>query len=75
LFTAGVDYTTVSQVIKFGPGQTTANVTIPIADDIISVEPNITFTVTIIPEGEVVVLSNRSTVTIVDNDHGEFNSS
>ena len=65
-----MDYTAVSNKIRFKPGQSTANVRIPIKDDDISLELNVTFSVTIIPTGDVIVLSN-GTVTIVDNDHGE----
>ena len=70
-FTAGVDYTALSQAIKFAPGQSAASVRIPISDDNIALESNITFTVAIISHGDVAVLSN-ATVTIVDNDHGEI---
>ena len=69
-FAAGVDYTALSQAVKFAPGQSTASVLIPITDDDIALESNIIFTVAIISSGDVVVLSN-ATVTIVDNDHGE----
>ena len=69
-FAAGVDYTALSQAIKFAPGQPTASVRVPIRDDDIALESNITFTVAIISSGDVVVLSN-ATVTIVDNDKGE----
>ena len=69
-FAAGVDYTALSQAVKFAPGQSTASFRIPITDDDIALESNITFTVAIISSGDVVVLSN-ATVTIVDNDHGE----
>ena len=74
LSTAGVDYTAVSQALKFAPGQSAANVHIPIRDDDIALEPNETFIVAIIPHGDVIVFSN-STITIVDNDHGEFHNS
>ena len=63
----------MSQAFKFAPGQSTANVSIPITDDDIALESNVTFTVAIVSYGDVITLSN-STVTIVDNDHGEFNS-
>ena len=73
-FAAGVDYTALSQAIKFAPGQPTASVRVPIRDDDIALESNITFTLAIISSGDasgdVVVLSN-ATVTIVDNDKGE----
>ena len=71
---AGVDYTAVSHVIKFAPDQSAASVRIPIRDDVIALESNETFTVAIIPNGDVIVLCN-ATVTIVDNDQGEFNYS
>ena len=72
--TAGVDYTQVSQTVKFVPGQSTATVNIPIKDDNNVAEPNITFTVTIISSNENVIILSNSTVTIVDNDHGEFST-
>ena len=68
-----MDYTAVSQAFKFAPGQSTANVSIPITDDDIALETNVAFTVAIVTYGDVITLSN-STVTIVDNDHGEFNN-
>ena len=70
-FTAGIDYTAISQKFKFAPGQSTISVHIPIRDDNIALESNITFAVAIIPYGGVVILSN-ATVTIVDNDHGKL---
>lgn len=70
-FLDGEDYTALSQSVKFAPGQSTASVRIPISDDDIALESNITFTVAIISHGDVAVLSN-ATVTIVDNDHGEL---
>ena len=73
-FTAGIDYAAVSQTFKFAPGQSTISVHIPIRDDNIALESNITFTVAIIPYGSAVILSN-ATVTIVDNDHGELTDS
>ena len=60
----------MSQSVKFTPGQSTASVNVPIIDNDIGLQPNVTFTVTIIPHGDVNVLSN-STVTIVDNDHSK----
>ena len=63
----------MSQSVKFAPGQSTASVSIPIIDNDIGLQPNITFTVTIIPHGDVkvIVLSN-STVTIVDDDQSKL---
>ena len=61
----------MSQTVKFAPGQPIASVQIPISDDDIALESNITFTMAIISHGDVAVLSN-ATVTIVDNDHGEL---
>ena len=66
-----MDYIAVSNKIRLKPGQFTANVRIPIKDDDIPLELNVTFSVTIIPTRDVIVLSN-GTVTIVDNDHGEY---
>ena len=75
VITAGEDYTAVNQSVKFAPGQSTARVSVLITDDDVSAEPNITFTVTIIPHGDVkvIVLSN-STVTIVDNDPSKLSN-
>ena len=64
----------VSQAIKFAPWQSTASVSIPIMDDDIALEANITFSVNIIPITEDVIVLSNSTVTIADNDHGEFNN-
>ena len=72
-FTADVDYTAVSKAFTLAPSQSTVNVSIPIRDDDIALESNVTFTVAIVTYGDVIVLSN-STVTIVDNDHGEFSN-
>ena len=50
-----------------------ANVSIPIKDDKIYDEQNITFTITITPnEDVVVVMSNDPVVTIIDNDLSEL---
>ena len=67
-FTAGVDYTAVSQIVKFAAGQSKVNVNIPIKDDDIILEPNVTFIVTIVPPGDVIVLSGNPIVTIIDDD-------
>ena len=64
----------MSQAFKFAPGQSTISVRIPIRDDDIALESNITFTVAIFSNGDAVVLSN-ATVTIVDNDKGELSDS
>ena len=68
LLTAGIDYTAVSQTIRFSAGQSEVNISIPIKDDDITVEPNVTFTVTIIPPKNVILLSGNPIVTIVDDD-------
>ena len=75
VITAGKDYTAVTQSIKFSPSQSTASVNVTIIDDDIGLEPNIDFTVTIIPHGDgnVIVLSN-STITIVDDDPSKLNN-
>ena len=62
------------QKFNFAPGQSTISVRIPIRDDDIALESNITFTVAIISQGDTVVLCN-ATVTIVDNDHGKLTDS
>ena len=64
----------MSKLVRFTPGQSTASVSVPIIDNDIGLEPNVTFTVTIILHGDVkvIVLSN-STVTIVDNDQSKLN--
>ena len=50
-----------------------ANVSIPIKDnDDISEESSITFTVTIIPIGDIIIMSTDPVVTIVDDDHSEL---
>ena len=50
-----------------------ANVSIPIIDDDdISEEPNTSFTVSIIPNGDVMIMSNDPIITIVDDDHSEL---
>ena len=72
IITAGVDYTTVLQTVRFAPGQSAATVSIPIKDDKFYDEQNITFTVTIIPNGDVIVMTNDPIVTIVDDDHSEL---
>ena len=61
----------MSKSVKFTPGQSTASVNVSIMDNDISLEPNVTFTVVIIPHEDINVLSN-STVTIVDNDHSKL---
>ena len=62
------------QAFKFPSFLSTISVRIPIRDDDIALEPNITFTVAIISYGYVKVLCN-ATVTIVDNDNGELTKS
>ena len=63
----------MSQSVKFTPGQSTASVSIPIIDNDIGLQPNVTFTVSIIPHGDVkvIVLSN-CTVTIADDDQSKL---
>ena len=62
----------MSKSVKFAPGQSTASIRVPIIDNDIGQELNVTFTVTIIPHGDikVIVLSN-CTVTIVDDDQSK----
>ena len=61
----------MSETFKFIHGQSIINVSIPIRDDDIALESDITFTVAIITYKDFVFLPIL-TVTIVDNDHGEF---
>ena len=66
--TAGVDYTAVSQTVKFAAGQSKVKVKIPIKDDDTILEPNVTFTVAIVRPADVIILSGNPIVTIVDDD-------
>ena len=68
LLTAGIHYTAVSQTVRVAAGQSKVNVSIPIKDDDIAPESNVTFTVAIIPLGGVILLSDYPIVTIVDDD-------
>ena len=69
LFTAGKDYIAVSRVITFVSGQSAANFAIPINDDNIYKEPNITFSCRIFSErDDVIILTNDITITIVDGE-------
>ena len=63
----------MSKSVTFTPGQSTASVNVSIIDNDISLQPNVTFTVAIIPHEDVnvIVLSN-STVTIVENDDSKL---
>ena len=71
-FIAGIDYTAVSQMVTFKSGQSVASINIPIKDDNIYEEPNITIRIVIVPNKDIIVLSSDSVVTIVDNDHSEL---
>ena len=68
LLTAGIHYTAVSQTVKLAAGRSKVNVSIPIKDDDVAPESNVTFTVAIIPLGDVILLSSYPVVTIVDDD-------
>lgn len=66
--TAGVDYSPVSGVLTFAPGETLKTITIPILDDNI-IEGNETFGLLLTNVvGSVALGQATSTVTIVDND-------
>ena len=71
-FIAGIDYTAVSQIVRFKSGQSVATINITIKDDNIYEEPNITIRIIIVPNKDIIVLSSDSIVTIVDNDHSEL---
>ena len=62
------------QTVKFAAGQSKVNISIPIKDDDITVEPNVTFSVTIIPHGDFIVSSGYPIVTIVDDDRSKLSS-
>ena len=49
-----------------------ANISIQIKNDKIYGEQNVTFTVTIIPNGDVIVLTNDLVVIIIDDDQSEL---
>ena len=70
--TAGVDYRAVSQIVRFAAGQSQVNINIPIKDDYVALESKINFTVTIIPLGDAIFLSDYPIVTIVDDDVGKL---
>ena len=59
-------------MVRFKSGQSVASINIPIKDDIIYEEPNITIRIVIVPNKDIVVLSGYSVVTIVDDDHREL---
>ena len=67
--TAGSDYTAVSQVVTFAPGETQKNVSVPIADDSL-VEGNETVSLSLSspPIGTILGSPSSATLTIVDND-------
>ena len=69
LLTAGRDYFTVSQKIRFARGQSKVIVFISILDDNIATEPDISFFVDFTFDGVTIA---RSVVTIIDNDHGKL---
>ena len=62
----------MSQEVNFAPGQIIAHIKIPIKDDGIFQEANMTFTVNIIPNKDIIVLSDDPIVTIVDDDYGKL---
>ena len=65
---AGADYTTTTRTpLRFDPGQTEKNISIPIAEDTLD-EPDETFTVTLSNADGAQLSTAVATVTIVDND-------
>ena len=69
LLTAGIDYTTVMKEVTFAPNMTKEIVTIPILDDTVLQEPNISFSVAIIFNENIIA---KSVITIVNDDYGEL---
>ena len=59
-------------MVRFKSGQSVASINIPIKDDNIYEEPNITIRIIIVPNKDIIVLSSDSVVTIVDDDHSEL---
>jgi len=73
LSVAGTDYTAVSQTVTFASDQTTAVVTIPLIDNNeVPPQPNISFTVSIIPNPNVIILGDNPTVTIAGELHAHM---
>jgi glucose/arabinose dehydrogenase len=70
---AGSDYTTNSEVVTFGIGETSKTFTVSIADDSTVAERNETINVTLSsPIGAALTAQNTTTITIADNDPGNF---
>ena len=64
----GNEFRAVTQEVTFGPGQSSLNITIPIIDDSIPQEPDVTFTVSIIPNPSILPPEDDPEVTVVDDD-------
>jgi CSLREA domain-containing protein len=65
--TAGADYTTTSTVLTFATGETSQNINVPIANDLVS-EAAETFTVTLDTPVNAAIANGSATVTIIDDD-------
>ncbi|BDI14854.1 hypothetical protein ANSO36C_06560 [Nostoc cf. commune SO-36] len=68
---AGSDYQTVSGTLSFAAGQTSRTISISIKDDTIT-ESNETFTLRFSNPVGVVLTTNQTAITIIDNDSGNF---
>ena len=64
----GNEYRTVTTAVTFGRGQSTVNITIPIIDDTIPEEPDRTFSVSILPNPNIIPPATDPMVTVVDDD-------
>ncbi len=69
---SGTDFTAATGTLEFAPGETSKTFTIAITNDTLG-ERNETFNVALSnPFGGTLATQNRSTVTIADNDPGQF---
>lgn len=66
---AGSDYTLTTGTLNFGPGESSKNISIPIADDNLFENGNETFNVTLSnPTGGAIITMPSTTLTLQDND-------
>src|SRR5690606_18410754 len=65
--TAGSDYTAVSGILTFAPGQTTQTITVPITNDMLA-EPSETFNVVLSTPSNATIAVSTGVGTILDND-------